>query len=107
MPWKSIVSIPAATARILRMPAIKNHGSYGSWDFIDISDPWAAKKTIVRQFKAFVASSQGLAAKGLGTVPAAGPSCWRRTGNCSPSPASAMPSNPSAASCSRNDIDRS
>ena len=35
-----------ATARTLWIPAINNHGGYGRWDFIEISDPWDAKNTI-------------------------------------------------------------
>jgi type III restriction enzyme len=35
-----------ATARSLWIPAINNHGGYGRWDFIEISDPWDAKNAI-------------------------------------------------------------
>ncbi len=35
-----------ATTRSLWIPAINNHGGYGRWAFIEISDPWDAKKTI-------------------------------------------------------------
>ena len=35
-----------ATARDLWVPAINNHGGYGRWAFIEISDPWDAKTTI-------------------------------------------------------------
>lgn len=35
-----------ATARTLWVPAINNHGGFGRWDFIEISDPWDAQKTI-------------------------------------------------------------
>jgi type III restriction enzyme len=36
----------AATARTLWVPAINNHGGYGRWAYIEISDPWDAMKTI-------------------------------------------------------------
>ena len=35
-----------ATARNLWTPAVNNHGGFGQWDFLEISDPWDAKKTI-------------------------------------------------------------
>jgi len=35
-----------ATARNLWVPAINNHGGYGRWAFIEITDPWDAKNTI-------------------------------------------------------------
>jgi type III restriction enzyme len=28
------------------VPAINNHGGFGRWAFIEISDPWNAKNTI-------------------------------------------------------------
>jgi type III restriction enzyme len=36
----------AATARNLWVPAINNHGGFGRWAFIEITDPWDAKNTI-------------------------------------------------------------
>jgi type III restriction enzyme len=36
----------AATARTLWAPAINNHGGFGRWAFLEISDPWDAKNTI-------------------------------------------------------------
>ncbi|MEP7200044.1 MAG: DEAD/DEAH box helicase family protein [Chloroflexota bacterium] len=36
----------AATARTLWVPAINNHGGFGQWAFIEISDPWDAMSTI-------------------------------------------------------------
>ncbi len=36
----------ASTARMLWVPAINNHGGFGRWAFLEISDPWDAKKTI-------------------------------------------------------------
>ncbi|MBV6451751.1 MAG: hypothetical protein MHPDNHAH_02498 [Anaerolineales bacterium] len=34
------------TARNLWIPAINNHGGFGRWAFLEIVDPWDAKKTI-------------------------------------------------------------
>ena len=36
----------AATARTLWVPAVNNHGGFGRWAFLEISDPWDAKNTI-------------------------------------------------------------
>ncbi|MCL4490244.1 MAG: DEAD/DEAH box helicase family protein [Chloroflexi bacterium] len=35
-----------ATARTLWAPAVNNHGAFGRWAFLEISDPWDAKRTI-------------------------------------------------------------
>jgi type III restriction enzyme len=35
-----------ATTRTLWVPAVNNHGGFGRWAFIEISDPWDAKNTI-------------------------------------------------------------
>ena len=35
-----------ATARTLWVPAVNNHGGFGRWAFLEISDPWDAKNTI-------------------------------------------------------------
>jgi type III restriction enzyme len=35
-----------STARNLWVPAINNHGAFGRWNFIEITDPWDAKNTI-------------------------------------------------------------
>ncbi len=35
-----------ATARTLWAPAVNNHGGFGRWAFLEISDPWDAKNTI-------------------------------------------------------------
>jgi type III restriction enzyme len=35
-----------ATARTLWIPAINNHGGFGRWAFVEITDPWDAKDTI-------------------------------------------------------------
>jgi len=34
------------TARTLWVPAVNNHGGFGRWAFLEISDPWDAKNTI-------------------------------------------------------------
>ena len=36
----------AATARDLWVPAVNNHGGFGRWAFLEITDPWDAKNTI-------------------------------------------------------------
>jgi len=35
-----------ATTRTLWVPAVNNHGGYGRWAFVEISDPWDAANTI-------------------------------------------------------------
>jgi type III restriction enzyme len=35
-----------ATARSLWVPAVNNHGGFGRWAFVEISDPWDAENTI-------------------------------------------------------------
>ena len=35
-----------STARDFWVPAVNNHGGFGRWSFIEISDPWDAKNTI-------------------------------------------------------------
>ncbi|TVL98851.1 MAG: restriction endonuclease subunit R [Candidatus Brocadia sp. WS118] len=35
-----------ATARMLWMPAVNNHGGLGRWAFLEINDPWNAKNEI-------------------------------------------------------------
>ena len=39
-----------AAAGNLWVPAISNHGGYARWAFVEISDPWDAKKTIRATF---------------------------------------------------------
>jgi type III restriction enzyme len=39
-------AVKVAAARNLWVPAINNHGGFGKWAFIEISDPWDAKSTI-------------------------------------------------------------
>jgi type III restriction enzyme len=38
-----------ATAKDLWVPAVNNHGGFGRWEFIEITDPWNVKNTI-REF---------------------------------------------------------
>jgi len=40
-----------AAARNLWVPAMNNHGGFGRWAFIEISDPWDAKNTIRAMLK--------------------------------------------------------
>jgi len=35
-----------ATARLLWVPAVNNHGAFGRWAFVEITDPWDAKNLI-------------------------------------------------------------
>ena len=35
-----------ATTKTLWIPAVKNHGGLGRWDFLEITDPWDAQKSI-------------------------------------------------------------
>ena len=35
-----------STARTLWVPAVNNHGGFGRWAFLEISDPWDAKNAI-------------------------------------------------------------
>ena len=38
-----------ATARLLWVPAVNNHGGFGRWAFLEIDDPWNAK-SVIRDF---------------------------------------------------------
>jgi type III restriction enzyme len=44
-----------ATARNLWVPAVNNHGGYGQWAFLEISDPWDAQN-LIRAFLANIVS---------------------------------------------------
>jgi len=35
-----------STARTLWVPAVNNHGGFGRWAFLEVSDPWDAQRTI-------------------------------------------------------------
>ena len=39
----------AATARTLWVPAVNNHGGFGRWTFMEITDPWDAEG-VIRSF---------------------------------------------------------
>lgn len=39
-------AVKVATARNCWIPAVNNHGGYGRWGFIEITDPWDAMNTI-------------------------------------------------------------
>ena len=43
-----------STARNLWMPAVNNHGGFGRWAFLEISDPWNAKNEIRTTLKQMV-----------------------------------------------------
>ena len=47
------------TARTLWVPAVNNHGGFGRWAFLEISDPWDAKNTIRAHFAATPVESRG------------------------------------------------
>jgi len=34
------------TARTLWVPAVNNHGGFGRWEFVEVTDPWDAQRTI-------------------------------------------------------------
>jgi type III restriction enzyme len=39
-------AVKVDTARMLWVPAVNNHGGFGRWAFIEVTDPWDAKNTI-------------------------------------------------------------
>lgn len=41
-----------ATARTLWVPAVNNHGGFGRWEFIEVTDPWNAQQSIRSQLAA-------------------------------------------------------
>ncbi len=48
-----------ATARNLWIPAVNNAGTWGRWDFIEITDPWDAQNTIRAALRSATASATG------------------------------------------------
>ena len=46
------------TANALWVPAVNNHGGFGKWQFIEISDPWDAKN-LIRAFLDNIRSEEG------------------------------------------------
>ncbi len=45
-----------STARTLWMPAVNNHGGFGRWGFVEISDPWDACGVVRRATSAAIGS---------------------------------------------------
>jgi len=43
-----------ATARTQWVPAVNNHGGFGRWAFVEVTDPWDAKRTITAAVQALV-----------------------------------------------------
>ena len=39
-------AVKVETARTLWVPAVNNHGGFGRWAFLEVTDPWDAKNTI-------------------------------------------------------------
>jgi len=39
-------AVKVATARTLWVPAVNNHGGFGRWAFLEISDPWDSETTV-------------------------------------------------------------
>ncbi len=46
------------TARTLWVPAVNNHGGFGRWAFVEVTDPWDAASTL----RSFVGERVGAAA---------------------------------------------
>jgi type III restriction enzyme len=46
-----------ATARTQWVPAVNNHGGFGRWAFVEVTDPWDAQKTIRAAVRASIASA--------------------------------------------------
>jgi type III restriction enzyme len=40
------------------VPAVNNHGGFGKWSFIEISDPWDAKN-LIREYLKTVSVGEG------------------------------------------------
>ena len=47
-----------STANTLWLPAINNHGGFGKWAFIEITDPWNAKHEIRESLRDIAAGSK-------------------------------------------------
>jgi type III restriction enzyme len=45
-PQKKDKAAKVATARTLWVPAVNNHGGFGRWAFLEVSDPWDAQNLI-------------------------------------------------------------
>ncbi len=57
-----------ATARTLWVPAVNNHGGFGRWAFLEVTDPWDAKNTI----RALVGPHPPSTGSGHGLAPSPG-----------------------------------
>jgi type III restriction enzyme len=55
----------AATARTLWVPAVNNHGGFGRWAFLEVTDPWDAKNTIRAYVADLTPRPPSLAGKGV------------------------------------------
>jgi type III restriction enzyme len=44
-------AVKVAIARNLWIPAVNNHGGFGRWAFLEISDPWDAKNIIRKELR--------------------------------------------------------
>ena len=42
------------TVRTQWVPAVNNHGGFGRWAFVEVTDPWDAKRTITAAVQALV-----------------------------------------------------
>ena len=40
------ITSKTATANNLRVPAVNNHGGFGKWAFLEVTDPWDRKNHI-------------------------------------------------------------
>ena len=49
------------TARTLWVPAVNNHGGFGRWAFVEVTDPWDAESLI----RAFVQEPVELGCAGI------------------------------------------
>ena len=47
-----------STARTLWVPAVNNHGGFGRWVFIEITDPWNAQNVIREHLRALATADQ-------------------------------------------------
>jgi type III restriction enzyme len=46
------------TAKALWVPSVNNHGGFGEWAFIEISDPWSAQSVLTEFFADFQLSGE-------------------------------------------------
>ena len=49
-----------AAARNLWIPAVNNHGGFGRWAFVEIADPWDAKRALMLSLDACQRLAQGV-----------------------------------------------